>query len=139
MSSLQAFCTDRFINTTRQIYPSTTQLPTAMNHTLDESTPHLLDVQSDVNTFQSSDFDQLDFPIEPQKDNNGHPSRYIQQAVSFLFGFLWMTIRCLIYILQHSLCMDPGELSCFLNLGFLVNPVPFSSSRIQGSPIHYSQ
>ena len=48
MSSLQAFCTDRFINTTRQIYPITTKMPIAMNHILDESTPHLLDVQSDV-------------------------------------------------------------------------------------------
>ena len=113
MSSLQAFGTDRFINTTRQIYPSTTKMPTAMNHILDDSTPHLLDIQSDVSTFQSSDFNQLDFPIDPQKENNGHPSRYSQQAVSFLFGFIWMTIGCLVYILQHSLCMDPGELSCF--------------------------
>ena len=77
MSSFQAFCTDRFINTTsRQIYPSTTKMPIAMNHMLDESTPHLLDVQSDVSTFQGSDFNQLDFPIDPHKDNNEHSSRY---------------------------------------------------------------
>ena len=114
MSSLQAFCTDRFINVARQIYPSTTMMPTAMNHILDESSPYLLDVQSDVNPFQSSDFNQLDFPIDSQKDNNEHPFRYSKQTVSFLFGFIWMTISCLVYILQHSLCMNPGELSCFL-------------------------
>ena len=72
MSSLQVFCTDRFVNVAMQIYPSTT---TTMNYILDESTLHLLDVKSDVNTFHSSDFNQLDFPIDSPKDNIGHPFR----------------------------------------------------------------
>ena len=113
MSSLQHCCTDRCINAAQQMYPSTTMIPTATNHILDESTPHLLSVQRDVKTFHSSDFNQLDFPINSQKNNNGHPFRYSKQAVSFLFVFIWMTIGCLVYIFQHSLCMDPGELSWF--------------------------
>ena len=95
------------------IYASTIILNKAQNTGSAAYSSAILDVQSDVSTFQSSDFNQLDFFIDPQKDNNGHPSRYSQQAVSFLFGFIWMTIGCLIFILQYSLCMDPGELSCF--------------------------
>ena len=73
----------------------------------------LLSVQSDVNTFHSSDFDWLDSPIDSKKNNNGHPFRYSKQAVSFLLCYIWLTIGFLVYILQHSLCMDPGELSWF--------------------------
>ena len=93
------------------IYASTFIFNKAQNTGSAAYSSAILDVQSDVSTFQSSDFNQLEFPIDPQKDNNGHPSRYSQQAVSFLFGFIWMTIGCLFYILQHSLCMDPGEFS----------------------------
>ena len=105
--------------------PRTTIIPNAMDHNmhiLDASTPHILIVQSGVNTFHSSDFVQLDFPIDSQKNNNGHPFRYSKQAVSFLFGFIWMTIGCLVYILQHSLCVDPGELSWFPESGISSEP-----------------
>ena len=113
MSSLQYFCTDRFINVAKQVHPSI-MMPTAVEnkmHILDEPPPHLLSVQSDVSTLYSSDFNQLDFPVELQKNNSEHPFIYSKQAVSCLSGFVSLIICCLIYILQHSLCMDPGEFS----------------------------
>ena len=113
MSSLQYFCTDRFINVAKQVHPSI-MMPTAMEdnvHILDEPPPHLSSVQSDVSTLHSSDFNQLDFPVELQKNNSEHPFTYSERAVSCLSGFVWVTICCLIYILQYSLCMDPGEFS----------------------------
>ena len=36
-----------------------------------------------------------------------------QTGFSFSFGVVWTTIGCLVYILQHSLCVDPGEPSWF--------------------------
>ena len=95
----------------RQMFPKTTVIPTAMDHNVcirDEPTTHLLSGQNHVNTFHDSDFVQLDFPTDLQKNNNGHLLRYSKQAVRFLFGFVWMTFCCLVYIFQHSLYMDPG-------------------------------
>ena len=98
-------------------------MPTAMDHNmsiLDEAITHYLSVPRDDNT--SSVLNQHAFHINLQKHNHGELFQYSKQAVGFLFGFIWMTIGCLAYILQHSPCMDPGELSWLPESGIFSEP-----------------
>ena len=106
------------------MYPRTTMMPTAMDHNmsiLDEAITHYLSVPRDDNT--SSVLNQHAFHINLQKHDDGQHFQSSKQAFSLPFCFVWMVIGCLVYMLQHSLCMNPGELSQFPEPGI------FSGSR----------
>ena len=86
MSSLQQFCTDRFINAAWQLYPSTTMIPTAMDHNmciLDEPITHHLNVPRDDNT--SSVLNQHALLMDLQKHDDGQLFQSSKQAFSLPF------------------------------------------------------
>ena len=105
-------------------------MPTARDHNmciLDEPITHHLNVPRNDNSgsvlFLTSDL---------QKHDDRQLFQSSKQAFSLPFCLVWMTIGCLIYMLQHSLCMDSGELSWFPEPGIFSDPSTLWSSRIQG-------